>query len=44
MWLLDLKCSILTEYYNQIAKASFLCEFPDGPALQPAENLPNSDW
>jgi len=41
-WLLDVKWSILIEYYNQIAKASMLYEFTDGPAVQPAENPPNS--
>jgi hypothetical protein len=43
MWLLDVKWSILAEYYNRIAKASMLYEFTDGPAIQPTENPPNSD-
>ena len=43
MWLLDVHWSILIEYYKRIAKASMLYEFTDGPAVQPAENPPNSD-
>jgi len=43
MWLQDVKWSILIEYYNQIAKASMGSEFTDGPAVQQAENPPNSD-
>jgi len=43
VWLLDINWSILIEYYNQIAKASMWYEFTDGPAVQAAENPPNSD-
>ena len=43
MWLLDVKWSILIEYYNRIAKASMIYEFTDGHAVQPAENPANSD-
>ena len=43
MWILDVKWLILIEYYNQIAKASMGSEFTDGPAVQQAENPPNSD-
>jgi len=41
MWLLDVKWSILIDYYNRIVKASMLYEFTDEPAVQPAENQHN---
>jgi hypothetical protein len=44
MRLPDVKCSILIEYYNRIAKGSMSYEFTDGPTLQPTEDPPNSDW
>ena len=43
MLLLDVKWSILIDYYNPITKARMLYEFPDGPAVQPAGNPPNSE-
>jgi len=41
MLLLDVKWSILIDYYNRIVKASMLYEFPDVPAVQPAEKPPS---
>jgi hypothetical protein len=43
MCFLDIKWSILIEYYNHIAKARMVCVFTDGPAVQPAENPPILD-
>jgi len=43
MWFMDVEWSILILYYNQIAMASMLYVFTEGPAGEPAENPPDSD-
>jgi len=44
MRLLDVEWSIVIESYNHIAKESMVYVVTDGPAVQPAENPPDSDW
>jgi len=41
-WRLDIKFMILTRYNCQTAKTRALYEFPDGSAVQPTDNSPNS--
>jgi hypothetical protein len=41
--LLDVESTILIGYNDQATKISGLYESKDGPAEQPAENLPNAD-
>jgi len=43
-WSLDVKRVILIKYNHQTAKAGALYESTDGPARQPTDNPPNSDW
>ena len=43
MTLLAAECLILIRHYHQTAKTRVLYEFTEGPAGQPAHNLPNSD-